>query len=68
MIIEVPEWCKIGRVIEWKAYNLNSGSAEWYKEQIISYGCDGFFHRAHNCPVYYSKFFEYGNTVRECSS
>jgi hypothetical protein len=38
---------------------------EWVREKIISYGVDGFFHQAHNCPVYYSRFSEYGDYIRE---
>ena len=36
------------------------------ERKIISYGNDGFFHQAHNCPVYYNKFSDLGKTVRLC--
>ena len=64
MIIEVPDWCVIGKFIEWNC-PYRTGY-EWVKEEIISYGTDGFYHQAHNCPVYYSKFSDYGHTIREC--
>ena len=66
MIIEVPDWCVIGKYIEFKMYDPNYGEARWFKDKIISYGVDGFFHQTHNCPVYYNKFSDYGKTVREC--
>lgn len=68
MIIEIPEWCVIGKIIEWKTFDSNYGKLKWFKEKIISYGCDGFFHQAYNCPVYYSKFSDYGKTIRECNN
>lgn len=64
MTISVPDWCLIGEYIEWN--NPIVTGEEWVREEIISYGYDGFFHQSHNCPVYYSKFDEYGKTVREC--
>lgn len=64
MIINVPDWCLIGKYIEWSDPVVTG--YEWVREKIISYGVDGFFHQAYNCPVYYSKFDEYGKTVREC--
>lgn len=60
--IEIPSWCKIGTRIKW--YNPDITGRDWVFERIISYGYDGFFHQAHNCPVYYTKFSEYGKTVR----
>lgn len=65
MTIEIPNWCVIGKQIEWHAPYITGN--EWVTETIISYGMDGFFHREHNCPIYYSKFSEYGKTVRECN-
>lgn len=65
MIITVPDWCIIGKFIEFKMYNPNTEKVEWFKDRIISYGVDGFFHQAHDCPVYYNKFDDYGKRVRE---
>ena len=59
--IEIPSWCKIGTRIKW--YNPDITGHDWVFERIISYGYDGFFHQAHNCPVYFTKFTEYGKTV-----
>ena len=61
--IEVPNWCKIGLYIEWYAPMI-TGKTSWVREKIISYGYDGFFHQAPYCPVYFTKFSEYGKTVR----
>ena len=63
MIIEIPDWCVIGKWIEWNAPYITGN--EWVDEKILSYGYDGFFHQGCNCPVYYTKFSEYGRTVRE---
>lgn len=61
--IEVPNWCKIGSYIEW--YNpISTGLTSWVTEIIIGYGYDGFYHQASNCPLYFTKFSEYGKTVR----
>ena len=68
MILEIPDWCIIGKPIEVFMYNKDTGNGEWFKERIISYGVDGFFHQAHNCPVYYSKFDSYGKSAREIDS
>ena len=46
-------------------YNKDTGQREWFKEKIISYGVDGFFHQAYCCPTYYHKFSDYGKSVRE---
>lgn len=67
MIIEVPDWCQIGKYIEVK-HPQHTGSDSFYKEKILSYGIDGFFHQEHNCPVYFTRFSEYGKTVRECKN
>lgn len=67
MIIEIAEWCKIGRTIEYKMFDPEYEELRWFEEKIISFGYDGFFHRAFGCPVYYSKFSDYGNTIRECN-
>ena len=63
MIIEIPEWCKIGLEIEWNAPNVTGN--KWVREKIIGYGYDGFFHQAYNCPLHFTKFLEYGKTVRK---
>lgn len=63
MTIEVPDWCVIGKSIEWYAPHITG--IEWVIEKIISFGYDGFFHQGCNCPVYYTKFSEYGKTVME---
>lgn len=63
MTIEVPDWCVIGKVVEWNAPHITGN--EWVCEKILSYGLDGFYHQGHNCPVYYSKFSGYGKTIRE---
>lgn len=62
MTLTIPDWCKIGLQIEWKAPFLTGN--EWVKETIIGYGYDGFFHQTHNCPLYYSRFTEFGKTIR----
>lgn len=63
MTIEIPEWCIIGKCIAWS--NEVATGAKWVREKIIAYGIDGFFHQASYCPVYYSRFSEYGKTVKE---
>lgn len=68
MIIEVPDWCVIGKQIEVLMYDENMGEFDWFKEKIIAYGVDGFFHQAAYCPVYYDKFDSYGNSVREVTN
>ena len=62
MTIEIPNWCRIGRYIEWNAPQITGNP--WVREEIIAFGYDGFFHQAHNCPMYFTKFAEYGKTVR----
>ena len=65
MTINIPDWCIIGKTVEVLMYNKNTGQREWFKEKIISYGVDGFFHQAYYCPVYYHKFSDYGKLVKE---
>jgi len=65
MIIEIPDWCVIGKKVEVLMYDKDYCKFDWFKEKIISYGIDGFFHQAYGCPVYYDKFDSYGKTVRE---
>lgn len=62
MIIEIPDWCKIGTYIEWSEPLITG--FDWVKEKIVAFGYDGFFHQANNCPMYFSKFSDYGETVR----
>lgn len=63
MIIEVPDWCVIGKYIEWHCPHITG--YDWVTERILSYGTDGFRHQGYNCPEYYTKFDEYGKTIRE---
>ena len=65
MIINVPDWCVIGKPIQFKMYNPNSEQVEWFTDRIISYSPNGFFHQAHDCPIYHNKFSDYGINVRE---
>ena len=62
MTIEIPDWCRIGLYIQWNAPNLTG--MEWVREKIVAFGYDGFFHQAHNCPMYFTEFSEYGKTVK----
>jgi hypothetical protein len=62
MTIEVPDWCKIGTYVEWHEPRLTG--YDWVRERIVAFGYDGFFHQALNCPMYFTKFSEYGKTVR----
>ena len=62
MTIEIPDWCRIGLYIQWNAPNLTG--MEWVREKIVAFGYDGFFHKAHNCPMYFTEFSEYGKTVK----
>ena len=65
MIINIPDWCKIGLFIEWHAPSKTG--KEWVKEEVIGYTYDSFLHQAKNCPIYKTEFSEYGKTVREVS-
>lgn len=60
--LNIPDWCAIGTEIEWNAPEITG--MEWVKEIVHSYDMQGFFHGAHDCPMYYTKFEEYGKTVR----
>ena len=62
MTIEIPDWCKIGAWIEWDAPRITG--YRWVRERIMAFGVDGFFHQAADCPLYFTKFSEYGKTVR----
>lgn len=65
MIIEVPSWAGIGLMVYVKDVNCVRGDNpnNWFKERIISFGYDGVFTQAHNCPVYYTHFKDYGNKI-----
>ena len=65
MIITVPDWAMIGSYIFVKDIDLVRGDdpEHLYEEKIVSYGYDGFFHKAPNCPTYYSKFSDLGKTI-----
>ena len=45
MTIEIPDWCVIGKYVEWNASHITGN--EWVTEKIISYGIDGFFHKVY---------------------
>ena len=62
MTIEVPDWCRIGVWVEWHAPAVTG--MDWVAEKIVAFGYDGFFHQGDNCPMYFTKFSEYGKTVR----
>lgn len=68
MTINIPDWCVIGKYIEVKMYDKNYDRCDWFKEKIIAYSENGFFHQAYNCPVYHSLFSDYGKFVREIRS
>ncbi len=67
MTIEIPDWAIIGKIVEVRdsTGKRTGNTKEWCKEKILSYGVDGVFTQAHNCPVYYTKFSEYGINIRE---
>ena len=60
--IEIPDWCYIGARIYWS--DEGTTGYKWVLETIIAYGEDGFFHQAHSCPMYYTRFSEWGKTVK----
>lgn len=66
MIIEVPDWCVIGKYIEVKMFDNLLGEYDWFCQRILSYSENGFFHQAYNCPVHHNLFSDYGVSVREC--
>lgn len=45
LVINVPEWAEIGKLIEFKMYDQSCGKERWFRERIVSYGNDGFFIR-----------------------
>ena len=66
MIIELPDWARIGVQVLVKDIHKIRGDNRnaWYTETIIGFGYDGVFHQAHNCPIYYTKFDEYGKIIK----
>ena len=66
MTIELPDWARIGMTVLIKDTNKVRGddSNAWYTETIIAFGYDGVFHQAHNCPMYFTEFTEYGKTIK----
>lgn len=36
MILEIPDWCVIGKYIKWRAPEITENT--WVEEKIISYG------------------------------
>ena len=64
--INVPEWASIGNFVMVKDVECIRGKDQnkWYREKILGYGYDGIFHQATNCPVYYTRFSEYGKTIK----
>ena len=64
MTIEIPDWCKIGELIEFKYDYPDTEKSYWYTDRIIAYTEDGFYHQAQGCPMYHHKFSDYGKTVR----
>jgi len=65
-IIKLPSWARIDAEILIKDVNMIRGAdpEKWYPERITAFGYDGVFHQAHNCPEYYTKFSEYGKTIK----
>ena len=35
MIINVPDWCIIGKTVEVLMYNEDTGQKEWFKEKLF---------------------------------
>ena len=61
-MIEIPDWCVIGKHIYWS--NRRRTGFDWVRERIIGYSDTGFFHQGDNsCPVYHTEFSEFGKTV-----
>ena len=66
MTIELPYWAVIGTKILVKDYACVRGENPdvWYEEEIIGFGYDGVFHKAHNCSTYYTPFNQYGISLK----
>ncbi len=65
MTIELPSWARIGLMVYVKDVNCIRGDNpnHWFRERIVAFGYDGVFHQAHNCPMYYSHFKDYGDKI-----
>ena len=66
MTIELPNWARIGAEVLVKDTWMIRGDnpKEWYVEKIIAFGYNGVFHQAHNCPIYFTEFNQYGKTIK----
>ena len=66
IVIELPDWARIGATVEVKDVRCDRGDEpnRWFREKIISFGYDGVFTQAHDCPVYYYKFDDWGKKIR----
>lgn len=66
MIIELPSWARIGATVLVKDTKMIRGDSpnNWYTEKIISFGYNGVFHQAKDCPVYFTEFKQYGKTIK----
>ena len=66
MIIELPDWARIGAEVLVKDTKMTRGDRpnDWYIEKIIAFGYDGVFHQAKNCPMYFTEFNQYGKTIK----
>lgn len=67
MIIELPDWARIGETILVKDVRCDRGDNpnSWYEEEIVSFGYDGIFHQTEDSPEYFTKFSEWGKTIKE---
>ena len=65
-IIDVPDWAKLNEyVLVLHEYDAAIDKPAWLSEKIIGYGYDGVFTQAHNCPVYFYKFSDYGKRIKK---
>ena len=66
MTINLPDWARIGLTVLIKDEDCIRGDNpnDWYREEIIAFGYNGVFHQAHNCPIYFTEFSEYGKTIK----
>ena len=53
--IEIPDWCRIGNYIAY-CNPTDTGTDDWYKEKIVGYSDNGFFHQYYACPVHHTEF------------
>ena len=65
-IIEVPDWAAIGNTVLIRDTECDRGDdpSRQYPERIISYGYDGIFTQAYNCPVYFTPFSSFGDRIK----